>query len=151
MTDAWINFLTAAEGNLSDANTLAFAGQEAILEGYTKTYGLRGGNDQLPRAFAAALGTRITYRATVRRIDSRPDEVVVGYQDSNGAEQQITADFGVCTIPFPVLKKVDLVGLANRKGKLSSGTSSHQRHEFIFKPETCSGEAMRWARWVDSR
>jgi monoamine oxidase len=99
----------------------SFAGQEAILEGYTKTYGLRGGNDQLPRAFAATLGTRITYRATVRRIDSRPDEVVVGYQDSNGTEQQIIADFGVCTIPFPVLKKVDLAGLAKQKMKAIGG------------------------------
>jgi hypothetical protein len=41
--------------------------------------------------------------------------VVVGYQDSNGAEQQIATDFGVCAIPFPVLRKVGLAGWPNRK------------------------------------
>jgi hypothetical protein len=56
--------LAAAEGNLVDVNALAFAGQEAVLNGFTKTYGLRGGNDQLPRAFAAALAPRIIYRAS---------------------------------------------------------------------------------------
>lgn len=114
-TDAWINFLAAAEGNLGDFNTLAFAGLEAVLHGTAKTYGLRGGNDQLPRAFAAAMGNRIAYRSVVRRIDSRPDEVVVGYHDSNGTQRQIIADFGVCTIPFPVLSKLGITGFAEQK------------------------------------
>lgn len=114
-TDAWTNFLTATEGDLGDFNTLAFAGMETVLNGSTKTYGLRGGNDQLPQAFATALDHNVTYRATVRRIDSRPDEVVVGYQDPNGAQQQITADFGVCTIPFPVLRRLQIAGLAEQK------------------------------------
>jgi monoamine oxidase len=61
-------------------------------------------NDQLPRAFATALGKRVMYQAVVRRIDSRVDELVVGYQDLKGVQQQIRADVGVCTIPFPVLR-----------------------------------------------
>ncbi|MDQ4009444.1 MAG: FAD-dependent oxidoreductase [Actinomycetota bacterium] len=114
-TDAWIDFLAAAEGNLGDVNTLAFAGVEAALHGFTRTYGLRGGNDQLPQAFATAMGNRVSYRAIVQRIDSQPDKVVVGYHDSNGTQQQITADFAVCTIPFPVLKKLSITGLAEQK------------------------------------
>ena len=114
-TDAWINFLSGAEGDLGDFDTLAFAGAEVALHGFTKTYGLRGGNDQLPQAFATALGNHIIYRAIVRRIDSRPDEVVVGYQDPHGTQRQITADFGVCTIPFPILRKLDIAGCAEQK------------------------------------
>jgi monoamine oxidase len=114
-TGAWLRFLYAAEGNVGEFNALASAGQETGLTGFAKTYGLRGGNDQLPFAFAAALGHRITYRAEVRRIDSRPDQVVVGYEGMSGARQEIVADFGVCTIPFPVLRQLDLTGLADQK------------------------------------
>ncbi|MDQ4102980.1 MAG: FAD-dependent oxidoreductase, partial [Actinomycetota bacterium] len=92
-------------------STRWLSGQEAV----TKTYGLRGGNDQLPRAFAAALAPRIIYRARVLRIDSRSDEVIIGYRDPSGTEQRIAADFGVCTIPFPILKKLDLAGLTEQK------------------------------------
>lgn len=103
-TDAWLRFVYAAEGNVGEFNTLASAGQEVGLTGFATTYGLRGGNDQLPFAFAAALGNRITYRAEARRIDSRLDQVVVGYEDISGARREIVADFGVCAIPFPVLR-----------------------------------------------
>jgi monoamine oxidase len=114
-TDAWIKFLGAEEGNLGRFNTLAFAGLASGLRGSTKTYGIRGGNDQLPRAFATTLGKHITYRSIVRRIDSQPDQVVVSYHEPSGAQQQITADFGVCTIPFPVLRKLDIAGLSQQK------------------------------------
>ena len=114
-TDAWIKYLGATEGNLGRFDTLAFAGLESGLRGLDKTYGLRGGNDQLPHAFATALGTRIAYRASVTRIDSRPDQVVISYQQPRGGRQQMTADFGVCAIPFPVLKKLDIAGLSEQK------------------------------------
>jgi monoamine oxidase len=114
-TDAWLRFLYAAEGNVGEFNALSSAGQEVGLTGFTATYGLRGGNDQLPFALAAALGDRIIYRAEARRIDSRPDQVVVGYEDMSGVQQEIVADFGVCTIPFPVLRQLDLAGLTDQK------------------------------------
>lgn len=114
-TDGWLDFFTADEGHLTNLSTLGFEGMQAAFRSSSKIYGLRGGNDQLPQAFATALGKRIIYQAIVRRIDSRPDEVAVSYQDSKGVQQQISADVGVCTIPFPVLRKLNIVGLAEQK------------------------------------
>jgi len=114
-SEGWLRFLRASQGNLGSFNALAFAGQETAMVGATAVYGLRGGNDQLPAAFAAALGRRVRYLAEVLRVDSRSDRVVVGYRDAGGRCHEVEADYGVCTIPFPVLRRVRLTGLSARK------------------------------------
>jgi monoamine oxidase len=114
-TDGWLRFLHASYGNLGWVNALAFAGQETALAGATAMFGLRGGNDQLPAAFGAALDGRVAYRAEVLRVDSRADRVVVGYRDASGRRREIQADYGVCTIPFPVLRRVEVTGLGESK------------------------------------
>jgi monoamine oxidase len=114
-SEGWLRFLRASQGNLGSFNALAFAGQETAMAGAKAVYGLRGGNDQLPAAFAAALGGRVRYRAEVLRVDSLPDRVVVGYRDAAGRCHELEADHGVCTIPFPVLRRVRLTGLGEVK------------------------------------
>ena len=79
-SDGWLRFLWASQGNLGGFNALAFAGQEAAMVGATGVYGLRGGMDQLPTAFAAALGDRMRYGAEVLRMDSRAPSPVPSRQ-----------------------------------------------------------------------
>ena len=66
-----------------------------------------GGTDRLPAAFAARLQDRIVYRAAVRRIRQDSDTVHVDYADRDGRQRTVEADYCVCTIPLPVLAKVD--------------------------------------------
>jgi len=73
----------------------------------TVRYTISGGTDLLPKAFAERLTGKIRYESPVVRIE--PGEasasVVVGRQ---GQHERLTADHIVCTIPFSVLKGVDV-------------------------------------------
>jgi monoamine oxidase len=65
-----------------------------------------GGMDRLPAALAARVGTRITYRATVREIRQSERSVWAIFTNANGASQRIEADYCVTTIPLPVLSGI---------------------------------------------
>src|SRR5207248_949233 len=47
----------------------------ALRKNETETYAVKGGNDQLPKAFAAKLKSRIRYGAAVKRIEQAADKV----------------------------------------------------------------------------
>ena len=68
---------------------------------------LRGGNDQLPRAFAERLGTRMRYGAAVRKVTQDKDKVRLSVSRA-GSLEQVEADRVVLTIPFSVLRNVEL-------------------------------------------
>lgn len=68
---------------------------------------IRGGNDQLPKAFARKLADRILYGAPVVRIEQDAREARVTYLQA-GSPQTISGDFVVCTIPLPVLRRVEI-------------------------------------------
>jgi monoamine oxidase len=71
------------------------------------SYRVSGGTDLLPKALAASLGARIRYKAPVVRIE--PGEasasVVVAQE---GRLERLTAARVVCTIPFSVLRRIEL-------------------------------------------
>jgi len=135
-TDGWLRFLHASYGNLGWVNALAFAGQETALAGVTAMSGLRGGNDQLPGAFAAALDGRVAYRAEVLRVDSRADRVVVGYRDATGRRREFQADYGVCAIPFPVLRRMELTGLGELKRRAIERYQMADASKVFFQTRT---------------
>ncbi len=68
---------------------------------------LRGGNDQLPKAFAARLGNRIRYGAAVVKLEQNDKKTRVTFLNG-GSQQQIEADRVVVAIPFSVLRKTEL-------------------------------------------
>jgi monoamine oxidase len=80
-----------------------------ISNGHTgkQLYKIAGGNDQLPKAFAARLADKIVYGAPVRRIEHDGMGVSAIYTQ-NGASRRIVADKLICTIPFPVLRRVEI-------------------------------------------
>jgi len=108
-SDAWARLILASEGDARRMNALAVTmAESAIADGTpTITYGLTGGNDQLPKAIAAALGGRVKYNAPVLRLAHNDNGVDVTFRDSSG-QQQLRADHCVCTLPFPVLRGVHI-------------------------------------------
>jgi monoamine oxidase len=70
-------------------------------------YTIRGGNDLLPKAFAARLSERIRYGAAVTRIEHDARHVRITFTQG-GAPREVTGDCAVCTIPFSVLRHVDV-------------------------------------------
>jgi len=66
-----------------------------------------GGNDRLPAAFAARLENRIQYSAPVVRIE-QDDQGVRAVVQRGGSRETVSGDFLICTIPFTVLRGVDV-------------------------------------------
>jgi monoamine oxidase len=69
---------------------------------------IAGGNDQLPKAFAARLADKIMYGTPVQRIEQRGAGVTAIYSQG-GASRRIEADKLICTIPFSVLRQIEIV------------------------------------------
>lgn len=68
---------------------------------------IAGGNDQLPKAFAASLKDNIHYGAPVTRIE-QDDKVVRAIVKRQGSHESFVADQLLCTIPFPALRGVEI-------------------------------------------
>ena len=68
---------------------------------------IRGGNDQLPIAIAAQLGSGVCCGATVVRVSQGPEKVRVSMSTGAGL-QQVEADHVVVTPPFSVVRNWEL-------------------------------------------
>jgi monoamine oxidase len=68
---------------------------------------IKGGNDLLPAAIASRLAGRIIYDARVVRIeqDAMSVRAIV---TQNGLQQSLHADAMICTIPFSVLRSIEI-------------------------------------------
>jgi monoamine oxidase len=73
-----------------------------------QAYVIRGGSDNLPRAFAARLADKIRYGSPIVKIehDARGARVVCSQA---GLSKTFSADYLVCAIPFSVLRRVEIV------------------------------------------
>jgi monoamine oxidase len=70
-------------------------------------YKIRGGNDQLPKAFADRLADKIVYGAEVARIEQDGRSVRITFRQG-GAHHTVEGDYAVSAIPFSVLKDVEV-------------------------------------------
>jgi monoamine oxidase len=98
-SDSWDNG-TAPDSALCLLRDEAIARQGA-------SFRIRGGNDQLPKALAQSLGARVHYRTTLERVHQDKKRVTVTVNTS-GRRSQISADYLICAIPFPVLRSVEI-------------------------------------------
>ena len=103
-SETWLDWFFAREGRIGRVNAAAGFAVEAISGG-AELHSIRGGNDQLPKALAAALGDRVRYRSEVVRIDERRGRVTVGYRH-RGRLHELEADHCVCALPFAPLRRV---------------------------------------------
>ena len=82
---------------------------------------IKGGNDQLPRAFAAKLSDVIRYGCAVEHIERGEGRVRVAYRRA-GMLDHIEAEAVICTIPFSVLRQIAVTpGWTPEKRKVIDG------------------------------
>jgi monoamine oxidase len=89
---------------LSVLRELAHVHHEMTLEGGGR---IAGGSDRLPRAIADRLGARVLYGAVVRRIEQDGREARVVFH-RRGETATLSADHVICTIPFSVLRHLEV-------------------------------------------
>ncbi|HKR21482.1 MAG TPA: FAD-dependent oxidoreductase, partial [Pyrinomonadaceae bacterium] len=82
---------------------------------------IKGGMDLLPKAFAARLGNKILYGAAVVKIEQDDKQASVKFL-KEGSALRMVADVILCTIPFSVLRHLDLPALSSRKRDLIKQT-----------------------------
>jgi monoamine oxidase len=102
-----------------DGNKKQGVSIEKLVEGFGQYFGdeiggsparfskIRGGNDNLPRAFAQRLGNKILYGSPVVRIDQDANSTRVVFL-RDGTPQTLTADRILCAIPYSLLRNVEL-------------------------------------------
>ena len=72
-----------------------------------ESYRIKGGNDLLPKAFAAQLKDRIRYGAPAARIEHDAQGVRVFYLQG-GTHLTVSGDYLVCATPFSVLRHLEI-------------------------------------------
>jgi monoamine oxidase len=82
---------------------------------------IKGGADLLPKAFAEKLAGKIQYGAAVVKIEQDANQARVVFVN-NGRQETRTADKVICTIPFSVLRDIEMPGLSARKKELIRNT-----------------------------
>jgi monoamine oxidase len=82
---------------------------------------IKGGTDLLPKAFAERLREKIHYGSPVMRIEQDEKQARVVFLNA-GRQQTMTADNVLCTLPFSVLRNVDLPALSKRKKDVIKNT-----------------------------
>jgi monoamine oxidase len=83
---------------------------------------IKGGSDLLPKAFAEKLAGKIQYGAAVVKIEQDANQARVVFLN-DGRQQVFTADSVICTIPFSVLRNLELPALSARKRELIKSTN----------------------------
>lgn len=113
-SETWLDWFFAQEGRTDRVNAAAALATEAVNSGST-VQSIKGGNDVLPKALAAALGARVKFASPIVRIDEDRDGVTVGCRHRHRLHQ-LRADRCVCALPFSPLRRVALRGtLSDRK------------------------------------
>jgi monoamine oxidase len=106
--DAAELLLLGANSNEADRMSSLSRLRAASWRGRTTQWSkIKGGNDQLPKAFARALADRIHYHTAASHVEQSSLGVRVAVT-RNGLRQTIEGDYLVSTIPLPVLRKMSI-------------------------------------------
>ena len=89
---------------------------------------IKGGSDLLPKAFAEKLTGKIHYGAAVVRLEQDANQARVVFLEA-GRQHTLVADAVLCTIPFSVLKQIELPGLSERKREIIK----HTRYDAVSR------------------
>ena len=103
----------------TDAMTRNYGGE--LGDGPEIWHKIKGGMDLLPKAFASHLGDKIQYGAAVVRIEQDVKQATVKFVKDR-ATQTLSADVVLSTIPFSVLRRLELPALSSRKKDLIKRT-----------------------------
>src|ERR1051326_2381744 len=79
---------------------------------------IKGGNDNLPKAFATRLKEKIRYSSPVVKINQAENSVQITFLE-RGKAQIVTGDQMLCALPFSLLRNIELPpGFAEAKRKV---------------------------------
>ncbi|MEM7480037.1 MAG: FAD-dependent oxidoreductase [Acidobacteriota bacterium] len=103
-----VQFFLDLPGNGVDETSALYLLRDSLLSpGGHQIHKLKGGMDKLPMAFAERLRENIHYGAVARRIEHGDEGVTVAYEQA-GKVSRISGDHLVCTIPFSVLRFLEI-------------------------------------------
>jgi len=80
---------------------------DVVDAAWDRTYAIAGGNDRLPKAFAASLGDLVKFESVVTAIEQDQTGVTVTFH-SCGDRKTVRAHLCVCAIPFTMLRTIDV-------------------------------------------
>lgn len=106
-SDGAASLLTlAAPGDGPDETSALYVLRALAIErSGARRFVIRGGADQLPKAFAVRLAERIRYGAEVLEISQTDGGVSAAFRQA-GSRRTLQADRVVCAIPFSVLRHI---------------------------------------------
>jgi monoamine oxidase len=102
-----------------DSGTMRKTGMDGFTDALGKNFGseldgsparwskIKGGNDLLPKAFAAHLTAKIHYESPVVKIDQDQNAVRVTFV-RQGKQETISGDQLLCAVPFSLLRNLEL-------------------------------------------
>lgn len=82
--------------------------REVVDKAFENLYQIEGGTDRLTDALYAELAPQVRLGAVVRAIDQDDDSVTAHYETCAG-RFSASADYMICTIPFPVMRHVEIL------------------------------------------
>ena len=91
-------------GDGIDAYSALFGLRDLALNDTAEEYVVRGGTDLIPAALAEKCEAGIVYGAALTALEQQSDGVIARFADG----RRIEASFALCTIPFPVLRHIDV-------------------------------------------
>lgn len=90
---------------------------------------LKNGSEKLPLAFAEKLDEKIKLNAAVKSVDQTGDKILIVTE--NG--QRYSADSVICTVPLPVLNKIQFIpSLSDQKTNASNGGYDYAASSRLF-------------------
>jgi monoamine oxidase len=115
-----LGFYDLAGDGLSSHSALSAMRDWVVQAGMTVAYSIRGGTDQLPRAFANLLDVNIRYGAVADRIEQNASGVTVHFT-KGGQKRSLTGSHALCTLPFSLAKNLKFtpeLGAAKRRAMI---------------------------------
>jgi monoamine oxidase len=102
-----LTYMSLAGDGIESINALWALRELFFVQQMGDAYWLVDGTDSLPSAFARRLEANIRYGAAVVRIEQKDSGVRVVYRNA-GMLGSVAADYAVCTIPFSVLRNIEI-------------------------------------------
>ncbi len=117
-----------------DVSALRVLAEMAANGDVTAQYKIVGGMDRLPRAMAERLSDRIRYGAAVQTIEHDKTGVRAGYLQGN-LLRTLVADYLICTIPFPALRRVQFTPLLSDYKQTAVANTSYMSAALVISQE----------------
>jgi len=110
-SDGAIDIIAASQLGLLGFGLDSFSAMDGVVTEAIASdqifYEIVGGNDQLASALKQKVKKQFKKASVVKRIEQNATSVTVTYVNGDGV-QTITADRVICTLPFPILKNIDV-------------------------------------------